>query len=636
LTRNPGIYLLGWIPGQARNDGVGLSKQSESVTNPFKLMRMRTARDSDSPELLLKLTFMKVREGLSEARVFGLLALSVVAFSVPSVFFDLLVSDDLAFYHQASDGYWKIMGLNRLFLAPVINHYLTEIMVISPALARSVILLLGMAPVSILAYIVYTRVLPLPRTVAFFAALLPHILPGQQDIPTYVIGSYMTWGLLFYFLATLSSSAYLKGRRPACLISAALFYLAAIETTEVAIFLAVPLIALILGKYSIRRESLIVTGVISMAAAYKAIYVVLNPYGRITSPQAFDLSSVLDRIVKGVYYCFPNPGFIMSPYLPVFLLAFIALFFMVGIAFPSRFGESATVPVTDPSRHRKTLIFACLFGLAWFICSFMPFSVSHLFPSRYVYPAGFGLSLLIVVASYPLLARIRLGRLNLALPLLIIFAALVGLQRLETLNKIFSVREEAHKGLREPLLSFDFPAGAQIVVVGPGTGNLYTWGRWPKSTGYLRYTLERRDVSGQLGPEMAFYNPFLENSRGWSYIMCGLSLDAPLFLFRYDGTRLSQFAYFLMWERRGPAQGWTIFRLDRAHGKVSPFASGQDKAAYELALEKLARDGVSPGEILWTTQEKVKKGSKRKRLKGLPLEQSEGSAAYRDREIASY
>jgi hypothetical protein len=24
LTRNPGIHLLGWIPGQARNDGVGI------------------------------------------------------------------------------------------------------------------------------------------------------------------------------------------------------------------------------------------------------------------------------------------------------------------------------------------------------------------------------------------------------------------------------------------------------------------------------------------------------------------------------------------------------------------------------------------------------------------------------------
>jgi hypothetical protein len=128
----------------------------------------------------------------SEAWICGLMALAVMGFSITAVTFDLLVGDDLAFYQLASDGDWEIAGLNRMLLAPVINHYLAELMVISPTLARLAVLLLGMVPVSILAYIVFTRVLSLPRTVAFFSALLPHILPAQQQVPTYVIGSYMT------------------------------------------------------------------------------------------------------------------------------------------------------------------------------------------------------------------------------------------------------------------------------------------------------------------------------------------------------------------------------------------------------------------------------------------------------------
>jgi hypothetical protein len=536
-----------------------------------------------------------------EVYVYAGLALAVILLSLPALGINLLILDDLALYSEALEGRFNVVRLRRMLLVPFINQGLAEIMVYSPVLARGAVLVLGMAPLSILSYIVYREILSLPRGVAFFAALLPQILPGQPYIPAFVIGSYTVWGLCFYLVSLICSFRYLESRRLWLLFTALLFYAASLETMEISVFLFIPLLFLVAFSRPIDKRAVLLLTLLGLAAASKAAWTIYNPYSNVTAAQPFELAIALSRLRDGISWSFPDPAFGHIPHLPLLGLLFAALCLFLDLVFPQ--GQSARHATSEAEpavfQHRKRTLVAYTFGIVWFLASMSPFLVSTYFSNRYVYVAGFGFNLLMVLSCFSFFPRLGFHRLRPALAVILIGSLLVGVYRFESLRHTFGPREKAHAALHRMLSPRDFPADSQVVVVGGPTGYLFTGGYWVWSTGYLRYTLKRVDVSGLVGPEMVSYNPFQLNKRGYGFPMHGLRLTQPVFLFRFDGSDLLPVRYCLVWGEGRDAEAWTIYRLDDLRGDMAPLRTGRGKTDYALALEELSKAGVSPTEIMW-------------------------------------
>jgi hypothetical protein len=101
-----------------------------------------------------------------------------------------------------------------------------------------------------------------------------------------------------------------------------------------------------------------------------------------------------------------------------------------------------------------------------------------------------------------------------------------------------------------------------------------------------------------VGEERSLYNPFGKKG-GYAHPMHGLSLNKPLFLFRYDGKRLHQLFHCLVWGEPHDPEAWTVYRLDATHGRMCPLKTGRGKDAYGLAIRELAKNGITPGDIIW-------------------------------------
>jgi hypothetical protein len=63
LTRNPAKQANPWIPGQARNDGVGPCNPSKSFTSPFKPAPAEAGVDANARQAGPRLTVFERRRG---------------------------------------------------------------------------------------------------------------------------------------------------------------------------------------------------------------------------------------------------------------------------------------------------------------------------------------------------------------------------------------------------------------------------------------------------------------------------------------------------------------------------------------------------------------------------------------------
>ena len=107
--------------------------------------------------------------------------------------------------------------------------------------------------------------------------------------------------------------------------------------------------------------------------------------------------------------------------------------------------------------------------------------------------------------------------------------------------------------MKRDLKKLKLPINSQIVI----SGMKGIDGGWFRSSGLLKFALQRRDVNGLLGEKddtgyYNFDNHFNPKMRGWTkrYVMTGLSLDKPVFFFelKEKTNKLKQLEYALQWK----------------------------------------------------------------------------------------
>jgi hypothetical protein len=530
-----------------------------------------------------------------------IIGLVVVLFNLKSFGVHVIVLDDLAHYAEVVEGRFGYARFNRSLINPFLWYFFSEIMSYSAAISRAALLTLIMVPLSFIVYHIWTKYLSLPKSFSLICAILPQILPGQTYIPTFVIGSYNTWSLLIYFLAVLFFLKYLEQEKIAFWLMGTLFYLGAVDSTETSIFLAGPLVVALLWFRKFNKQHVTVILTILVVAACKLAFVLLAPYSNVNTPQYFGWEEILTRLQRMLTWDLPNPG-INGPVALFIFAAIVAVGLILLVAKPiglQMLPETAEKNHFEPS-ERFRMVGLCLFGISWVCASILPFLASAYFFRRYAYILGFGLNFLFVLAVYSILEREKLKKYHAALIVLAILIVFVGVERGRKVETTFKWPDWVHTSIQSSLKSYDFPQESQIVIVGPAIGYLMTVGYWTWSSGYIKYATGRADLSGLVGKEEKFYDPFVRNERSYSFQMHGLDMSHPLFLFRFDKGVLEQLHYFVQWREEKGREEWSIYYLDAGNGKASKYATGNSKSDYRKTLEQLGRDGVTGREILWS------------------------------------
>jgi hypothetical protein len=537
-----------------------------------------------------------------------LLGLAIVVFSAPSLSVPVLIRDDLGFYSAALDGSFQWGFLKRSLLAPVYNFLLAETMVFSVFSARLAVLIVFIVPLSFAVYYTFSVFLSLPRPVSFFAALLPQILRGQTDIPTFIIGSYFTFGLLLYFLAVIFSMRYLKGLGRGNLAGAGLLYFACVETTEVAIPLFLPFAAflLLLKRLSgedYRGSLCHLLGTLGAIALYKGLYVLLFPYSVVTTPQSLEAVNLLERLGKALEWSFPNPGIGQSSVLYGLSALIPAAGVVLAILRPV---QIPSVPVADGLPHfsllsdRARWLLWYGFGAGWFLFAFLPFMSSFFFLSRYIYAAAFGLNLLLVLGLFSICYRGPLAARVVFLIALSAVTLFTGLERYKALASTFDRKGEAHAAIGAALSKVDLPPQSQVFIVGRRHNYVFTGSRWDWSTGYLQYVTGRSDIRGLVGREQPSFDPFKRVKAPPDAGEQGIDPERPLFIFRMEkNDRLNQLRYFLQWQEGEDTVRWVLYKLNPATGQMERFRTGSSRESYFDILEDLAKTGIAKSDIAW-------------------------------------
>ena len=119
------------------------------------------------------------------------------------------------------------------------------------------------------------------------------------------------------------------------------------------------------------------------------------------------------------------------------------------------------------------------------------------------------------------------------------------------------------------------------------TGGFHEW-----SSAYFEYAFDTPGVSGMLGPELGFYDPFdLEACGFLSKMSC---LDTGRRLVAYRGDR--KMRSFLQWEQAGNEHSnWTLYHSDSAD-RLEPAAAGVGREGYARHLASL---GLDSDQVLW-------------------------------------
>jgi len=525
-----------------------------------------------------------------------IIGLVVVLFNLKSLGVHVIILDDFAHYAEIVEGKFGYARLHRSLIDPFFFYFFAKIMSYSAPMARAGILILFMLPLSFIVYHICTKYLSFPMTLSIFCAIIPQVLPGQAYVPTFVIGSYNTWSLLIFFLAVLFFLKYLEQKKTAFWLGGILFYFGAVDSTETSIFLAAPLVIALLWFRKFNRRHIIVILGILVVAAYKVTFVLLAPYSNVNTPRYFGWREILTRLRRMLTWDLPNPGINESLALFIFV-AIVAVGLILLVAKPiglQMLPEMAEKNHFEPS-ERFRMIGLSLLGISWVCASILPFLASTYFSSRYAYILGFGLNFLCILAVYSIFERGILKKYHVTVVLLAILTVFVGMERVKRVEATFKWPDWVHASIQSSLKKYDFPKESQIVIVGPATGYLMTGGYWNWSSGYLKYATGRADLSGLVGKEDKFYDPFVRSERSYSFQMHGLDMNKPLFLFRFEKGALEQLQYYLQWREEKGRIEWSIYHLDAGNGKASKYATGNRKT-----FERLERNGITRREVLWS------------------------------------
>jgi len=546
------------------------------------------------------------------------IAFPVILFILVNVFGPhYLLNDDPLRYRRALESliYWNtwnayhaLSAFTEGFSAWMSAHF-------SPYPVRLLYLFVYLTGISFCTFWVSRVVFNLSRGPAYLAAVLPALLPCQHQILAGINVSYTLLGQLIVLLALMTGFLYLVREEHSWFLAGAsgtLFFLAT-RLMEQALFLAVPAVLLYLSASDKIRRKVVLIFPVALFSGVLLVRMWLDPRAA-ASPAALSLEAILQRAWFFLGY--------LSPVVHHWSPLFVILLMFAGMA-------SIALNSDTRSRIRNTPHFAWIpeklrvlvlpgFVFAWTICSVFPFiALTSNFSVRTLHLAGYGpwmlmapgMLLLIDIGAYLLVKSAR-RRLFVFCAVLLLCAAGAGRYHNSLLK--YEKGNQHWDGLSTLVSYHGFPHGSRIVIT---DANMGSYSSYHISCGYLSRLLNGRlDVSGLVGKEYFFYDPF-DREKLWSKRMTGLEAEDNLHLFRLDdrGDKpaelvLYPYRYFLRvvgpgGEGNKTRKGgyWRLYEVVESRSILR--YEGYGLESYLSLLEEVSGEGITPDEICWGNPE---------------------------------
>lgn len=506
--------------------------------------------------------------------VWLLLCISVIFFNYYDIFvLKSLYMDDhhrllLGYENKIHTGIFQRNSLRAYVIWP-----LYKLLSIDIVYARFMQTLVFYIPLALAFYWLYRKYAGITRWPAFTASLLPAILPGQTMIPSFIDGSYTVQGLLVFLLAMFAAFRFLRHSKLSFLwlFLTGLIYFASVEMMDQAIFMAPVLIVFCFLLFSnpINWKKLIsVSGLIISLAIMKAIYQSINPAAVSAVPVDPSWEQFISRLLILPTYTFPfshNLG---------------------GRAFTGKllwvvYGVILFAGVINGNKKQRRLIYCGLFWAFFAIITFL--SISRGFAPRLSHIGAWGLVFSLVISIVAILDRLQKSRWSVPLVLcsLILYA---GYTRLEAMKIFAAPRNEVMMAAEQLYANKSWPEDAQIMLI-----NVPPWisgGWWVYSKGFLKLLTGRNDLTGVVGWEKYFYDPFTPKNRGFNSAakMAGIDPDKPVFIYRLIRKPPYHFIdvpYVLKWKEGS----WNLSKLNKQNGSFDQVLSGISKEDFIYKIQ---------------------------------------------------
>ncbi len=213
-------------------------------------------------------------------RIYILIAVPIVLFNLIAVFgLDVLLADDASRYYRIAEGTF-VLKFIHLAIGWITLGISLNIMRLSPDLIRAIYVLFVMVPLSCLIYNLLHKKMGFPKIAAYFAAVLPNILPGQYLIPAFINGSHVSIGLIAVLSCFFASFRYLESQLPKnwkMLLTAVFLYALATQLGDQPVFSLPVLLFAILGCNKFNRKHLFLAGSLFLVFLHKAAWMLLIP-----------------------------------------------------------------------------------------------------------------------------------------------------------------------------------------------------------------------------------------------------------------------------------------------------------------------------------------------------------------------
>jgi len=523
---------------------------------------------------------------------FILLFIVILTFSYPDIFISKsLYLDDYHRYTLGLDSVIHETIYARSTARAYIIYPLYKLLSIDMVWARLALVLFFYIPLSFSVYYLLRSYAKVAPVVAFFSSLLPCILPGQLQIPYFIDGSYTVQGLLVYVCSLIISLKFIATKEFSLVlfIGSVLSYLFSIEMMDQSIFLlpfSIISFILVSNPPEKAKRITVLSVICLLIAALKIVQILEHPTSSMSVPIEPSWELFFSRSANFAHTVLPfsykyNASISES------------IIICTGFILITSYG------LLNSDKKHKALV---LLGVIWVFCTIIVFlTVSRYYSPRYTHIPAFGVNFVLVLSIWNIFNKSRLisTKYTLLFILLISLTIYSGTKRFLNMNRLILPQNEVHESIIHDLGKYEIPDESQIVIV--EGHRIPTGGWWVYSSGFMKLSTGRADVTGIIGIEKGFYDPFGIDKRGfqYEYQMSGLVQDKPILLFRQycaEKCELKQKKYALQWM----ANSWNLLEFDLTTGKKVSTKSG---SSYDEYIEFIKKNDLTDDDIIFSAGE---------------------------------
>lgn len=518
-----------------------------------------------------------------------IISILVFAFNIiPSLSLDVLLLDDNARYYDIANNSYNLTG--RSFISPYIKYIGHMLMFHSVQIARIYYIIIYMIPVSILFYILNRHYLKLPFGVSFGAAIVINILPNQKQIPVFIDGSSVLFGILFALISFIFCAKYLNHFAPIkyWIVSIIFWYIANNTMGERALFLLPPFLVLIYSAESHLTRKIVSSSAIVLVSILRLFfYIFTNFYDdglpqNLNAAQPVDLNTTeqVGRFIKSMEWWLP---FANNKYTLIFTV-------IISIIILSGYIISTTTHGIKNNYKNVYILY-----LSWFLLSGLPFwCMSRYFSVRYFYIPHIALTTLSLLSIYIIIKYI-FSDIKFYYIFIILLIPYYGIARHNIFSDHASSYNKRNQTIQNVLKNQYIPDNAQIAMVNfnMSTGGYFIW-----SSGHLKHSLKMDGVSGIIGPNYNFYNPFNTRHSTYNFKMSGLDTNKPLIAYIRNNIdyKFEKINFFLDWKDEKKINSrWTLYKTND-NNNLEIIGTGSGLLSYK---EFIKGRNINYNKILW-------------------------------------